>query len=233
MSAEPTTEPDALAGARVAWFMELLTHQDVQHLDGCTGQAECGACVIEDVKGVLAEPDRPIGGRHFQPASQQPGPTADTAALTEAVRVYLRLYLLPANVGSYLDPWDTHDRVAKRCAPLLVEHVLAPVEHRQVHRPTTGDSACTCGRWVGPMTTLAATDPRSFAEHVRQSTSLGAQPTESTSADGEVPLGDQIRRSDVPGYVLVEREYLGGVLAQLEALADSVLANVTKGATDA
>lgn len=39
-------------------------------------------------------------------------------------------------------------------------------EHEQVHRPATGDSECTCGGWVGPMTTLPAADPRSFAAHL-------------------------------------------------------------------
>ena len=58
----------------------------------------------------------------------------DYDALTEAVRSYLRLYLLPANVASYLDPWDTHSRVADRCAPLLAEHV------QSVFPPGNGDT---------------------------------------------------------------------------------------------
>jgi hypothetical protein len=57
-------------------------------------------------------------------------PTAEKDALTEAVRSFLRLYLLPVNVECYLDPWDTHDRVAERCAPLLVEHVFPPERKR-------------------------------------------------------------------------------------------------------
>jgi hypothetical protein len=52
--------------------------------------------------------------------------TPENDALIEAVRAYLRLYLLPANVASYLAPEDTHDRVAARCAPLLVEHIYRP-----------------------------------------------------------------------------------------------------------
>ena len=47
-------------------------------------------------------------------------------ALVEAVRAYIRLYLLPANVAAYLAPEDTHDTVAERCAPLLVECVFPP-----------------------------------------------------------------------------------------------------------
>ena len=53
-------------------------------------------------------------------------PEDDKGALTEAVRAYLRLYLLPANVAAYLAPEDTHDSVADRCAPLLVEQVIPP-----------------------------------------------------------------------------------------------------------
>ena len=56
------------------------------------------------------------------------GEVAEREALTEAVRSYLRLYLLPANVAAYLAPDDTHDRVAERCAPLLVEHITSPAK---------------------------------------------------------------------------------------------------------
>lgn len=43
-----------------------------------------------------------------------------------------------------------------------------PVEsdHLQVHRPHDGASECSCGQWVGPMTTLPLSDPRSFAAHI-------------------------------------------------------------------
>lgn len=39
-------------------------------------------------------------------------------------------------------------------------------EHRQKHRPHDGASECTCGDWVGPMTTLSNDDPRSFKAHL-------------------------------------------------------------------
>lgn len=40
-------------------------------------------------------------------------------------------------------------------------------EHRQIHRPSTGDSECSCGEWEGPMTVLTEDDPRSFENHLR------------------------------------------------------------------
>jgi hypothetical protein len=51
----------------VAWLIELWEAQGpLEHVSGCEGQVECHACIIEDLKATLAEPDRPIGGRHFR-----------------------------------------------------------------------------------------------------------------------------------------------------------------------
>lgn len=37
-------------------------------------------------------------------------------------------------------------------------------QHRQEHRPETGDSVCACGKWVGPFT--MTTQPGSYAHHL-------------------------------------------------------------------
>lgn len=59
------TTNDPTAHDRVAWLIELWEAQGVEHVEGCEGQLECVACVIEDLKATLAEPERPIGGRRF------------------------------------------------------------------------------------------------------------------------------------------------------------------------
>lgn len=50
--------------------------------------------------------------------------SADIDAAVTNVRHTLRLYTLPANVARYHTEWDTHDTVAERCAPLIIEGLL-------------------------------------------------------------------------------------------------------------
>jgi hypothetical protein len=49
----------------------------------------------------------------------------DYDALVTNVRHTLRLYTLPANVARYHREEDTHDDVAERCAPTIVDALLA------------------------------------------------------------------------------------------------------------
>lgn len=50
--------------------------------------------------------------------------SADIDAAVTNVSHTLRFYSLPANVARYHSEGDTHDTVAERCAPMIVQGLL-------------------------------------------------------------------------------------------------------------
>lgn len=74
------------------------------------------------VRDCVVQPTAPRAVASFRPRCPMPSSEFDAAATN--VRHTLRLYSLPANVARYHSENDTHDTVAERCAPMIVQGLL-------------------------------------------------------------------------------------------------------------